>query len=251
MASAAPPSAPRLPAWHRRLSLRGRRDAQSGRCAIAEVARAAEPLSVPAPRGIHWPGVQKLLAVPNLLSLVRLPLGLLLWLDPKNPWFLFWVGLAAALTDMIDGAAARHLPARFGGRRGDEAADAGGIGSWLDPVCDKLFVLQALIVVVVVYHPPLWAMAALLFRDVAQAMLLIGYGLVKGREATDRIDYHANRWGKATTVTQFLALAGIVFGVEQAVWLAWGAGALGVAAVTTMIVRVLSGAGRIDAPGRV
>jgi phosphatidylglycerophosphate synthase len=195
--------------------------------------------AAPPPRGPHWPGLAELSTIPNLLSIVRLPLGLLLWVAPDNPWFLWWVGWAAAITDWVDGWAARHLPERWGGRRGDEAADAGGIGSWLDPLCDKAFVVMALIVVVVTYQPPWWAMAALLFRDIGQATALLAWRLLKGKAAVDAIDYHANRWGKATTVVQFLALAAVVFSLEAATPLALLAGGLGVIAVATLALRVL------------
>ncbi len=196
----------------------------------------------PAPsstRGPHWPGFAELSTLPNLLSLVRLPLGLVLWVAPENPWFLFGIGWVAAITDWVDGWAARHLPGRWGGRADDKGlgADAGGIGSWLDPLCDKAFVLTALIVVVVTYRPPWWAMAVLLVRDLGQAVGIVLVRLLKGRAAVDAIDYHANVWGKATTVVQFLALAAVVFKLEAAVPLAVAAGALGLVAIVTLALR--------------
>src|SRR4051794_1401386 len=79
-----------------------------------------------------------LLSLPNLLSLSRLPLGGIFWvaLGPGNPRppparavAALGVMSVAAVTDVLDGYIAR--------RRG---ADLAGAGSWLDPVCDKLFI---------------------------------------------------------------------------------------------------------------
>lgn len=169
------------------------------------------------------------------MSLSRIPLGAVLWIAPGRPWFLFAVGLVAALTDIFDGTVARHVPRG----RAVVSADAGGIGSWLDPLCDKLFVVQAFVVVVVTYQPPAWAMAVLLLRDVVQTLLLLGYRAARGRAAIDAIDYHANPWGKATTVVQFLTLTAVVFDLAAAVPLAVLAGGLGLMAVAVMARRVL------------
>ena len=71
--------------------------------------------------------------MPNLLSLSRLPLGGVFWValgpDAKRALLALGVMALAAGTDVLDGTIAR--------RRGVSTA---GDGSWLDPICDKLFV---------------------------------------------------------------------------------------------------------------
>ncbi|HEX4405945.1 MAG TPA: CDP-alcohol phosphatidyltransferase family protein, partial [Polyangia bacterium] len=73
----------------------------------------------------------RLLTLPNLLSLSRLPLGGVFWaaLARGQDALPFGVLATAAVTDVLDGWTAR--------RRG---ADPAGVGSWLDPICDKAFV---------------------------------------------------------------------------------------------------------------
>src|SRR4051812_33114252 len=101
---------------------------------------------------------QILLALPNLLSLTRLPLGGLFWLalgpTARQSLWAFGVMAAAAVTDVLDGHLARRNAARAAAARGappsdndDEDAAApgtGGMGAWLDPICDKLFVALVL-----------------------------------------------------------------------------------------------------------
>src|SRR4051794_36663310 len=82
----------------------------------------------------------RLVTLPNVLSVTRIPLGGLFWValargseQGAPPMFAggapLGVRAAAAAPDVLDGWVAR--------RRGVTPA---GTGSWLDPICDKLFI---------------------------------------------------------------------------------------------------------------
>src|SRR4029453_14548961 len=90
-------------------------------------------MSEPAPNSNSNGNSNGITSLPNLLSLARLPLGGLFWVilgpTPTHAVLAIGVMALAAATDVLDGTIAR--------RRGLSAA---GMGSWLDPICDKLFV---------------------------------------------------------------------------------------------------------------
>ncbi|MEZ5541903.1 MAG: CDP-diacylglycerol--glycerol-3-phosphate 3-phosphatidyltransferase [Pseudomonadota bacterium] len=98
--------------------------------------------------------------IPNLLTLSRLVLLVpLLWLLDAGtaPFWSFGLFLAASLTDALDGYAARRLGC------------AGNLGTFLDPLADKVFA-NVLLVWLSCHHPdwiPLWAVLLLLAREFA------------------------------------------------------------------------------------
>src|SRR5260370_36630690 len=87
--------------------------------------RAAADANLRAPHARRWP------TAPNLLSLARLPMGALFWqvVDdvPAHLIGPFLALAAAAVTDVLDGYLAP--------RRGVTS----GVGAWLDPICDQVF----------------------------------------------------------------------------------------------------------------
>jgi phosphatidylglycerophosphate synthase len=165
------------------------------------------------------------LSLPNLLSLVRIPLAGVPWLDRHSEWLLFASLFAAAFTDWADGRVAR-------GR-----GDAGATGAWLDPLCDKAFVVSVALLVFVVHDPPGWFVAAVLAREVLQAPLVLAYHL--GPAGRERFDFTASLVGKATTCAQFLAIGALVLGLDVAGPLAVFAALLGILAVATYVRRFL------------
>lgn len=170
-----------------------------------------------------------LLEPPNLLSLVRIPLAGLVWVVAENPWAFLALAGVAGLTDLLDGRAARHISKARGGA---EAVRSGGVGDWLDPLCDKVFVASAIVAAVYFYRPPLLVLVLVLFRDIAQVLLLAGVGRLLWHRRL-RIDYRATKWGKATTVAQFTTLVAILFWPAAELPLAALSGALGLVTVTT------------------
>lgn len=144
------------------------------------------------------PAVGPLWSLPNLLSLSRLPLGLALWAAPASPWWVVGVVLVAELTDVLDGVAARRL-----------AQAQGPGGAWLDPLCDKLFMLNLLIVACVVGQAPAWVGFAMAGRECLQAPLSLLYALSPRLRQRVRFDFRAAWPGRLVTALQFATCAAI------------------------------------------
>ena len=146
--------------------------------------------------------------VPNALSASRIFLGLAFPFVPSE-WRLSVV-LVAALTDALDGLAARHLRAES------------DIGRLLDPVADKFFILILVGTLLIEgkLHP-LWALG-LATRDV---VVLIGLAvtIASRRWAVGR-KMRPSWPGKCTTAAQFAVLLVLV---------AWGSAPLWLLAATT------------------
>lgn len=172
--------------------------------------------------------LRQLGTLPNLLSLVRVPMAGLVWLAPANEVFVLSLMAAAALSDLLDGWVARRR-----GHPGD------GMGAWLDPLCDKIFVVSTLAALLVTFTPPAWLVALAATREV------VLFPLVLARFLWPRLRRAAIPWkalvlGKAATVLQFAvvlavladwrdgwwplgvtcALAGLGAGLQYA-WRAW------------------------------
>jgi cardiolipin synthase (CMP-forming) len=136
----------------------------------------------------------KLLSLPNVLSLSRLPLAAAFLLVDSVSGRAAIVA-AVGLTDLADGYFARRMPSH------DRRA-----GAIIDPITDKLFVLIALL-------------AFALRRDISVPMLLI----VLARDIYNSIAFFvlkARRWsfqfrarlsGKVTTVLQLAVLVALLF----------------------------------------
>lgn len=107
-------------------------------------------------------GVAVIYWIPNALTLARPVLLLpLMWLitvaTPAALAWAFGLFLAASLTDALDGWAARRLGC------------AGNLGTFLDPLADKIFA-NVLLVYLACHFPgwiPLWAVLVLLAREFA------------------------------------------------------------------------------------
>jgi cardiolipin synthase len=174
------------------------------------------------PAGLTW---RELGSLPNLLTLSRIPLAAMIWIAPSHAGWLLGLMAAAAVSDLLDGWLARRA-------RGSEepAQRAEGIGAWLDPVCDKIFVLSALAAVWVVRAPPLWMAVVACTRELVVLVLFLArYALPHVREK--RIPWKAMVFGKATTVSQFALFAAVLADLRAA-WapLAVLSGVLGLAA---------------------
>jgi cardiolipin synthase len=101
-------------------------------------------------------GMQRVLTVPNLLSLVRLagvPLFLWLLLGPREDGWAIVVLAVGGITDWLDGKLARLL---------DQNSR---LGALLDPAVDRLYILAALVALGVREVVPWWAVAVLVARD--------------------------------------------------------------------------------------
>jgi cardiolipin synthase len=152
--------------------------------------------------------------LPNALTLIRLPLAGMVWVAPHDRAWLFAVLAAAAMSDVLDGRVARFLRARLLARGGDphELGEAHAVGAWLDPLCDKLFVLSVVAAVTAVYRPAAGDILLIATREIILIPFAVAYSLAPSlrRRLHLRFDFRAGALGKATTVAQFAAIASVV-----------------------------------------
>jgi cardiolipin synthase len=182
----------------------------------------------------------RITSLPNLLSLSRLPLGGVFWiaLGPTTTHAVLAIGVMAlaALTDVLDGTIAR--------RRGTATA---GMGSWLDPICDKLFVGAVLAALHFERGVPLWLLAVIVARELMQLPMVVVYRIFPTLRHWLRYDFRASHLGKAATIIQFLAIGSLVMGWQAATPLAWGAFGVGLIALADYVRRaVLIGTQRLS-----
>lgn len=145
----------------------------------------------------------RIFSLANALTLIRVPLAGVLWLAPGEPWFLLVIIVAAALSDVVDGALARRIDPSV-------RHDPHNPGAWLDPLCDKIFV-ASLVALVVVHHTPSPGLALLvLVREALLLPLLVAWA-VWWRPQGRRVDFRAVWAGKLTTVLQFAAVGAMLF----------------------------------------
>ena len=141
---------------------------------------------------------EQVLNVPNLLTLSRLPLTVVICAAiAYEQWTLAFVAfVVAALTDWLDGWWAR----RFN--------QGTAFGRVFDPLTDKVMILGAFVFLIdpVRFDLPAWIVAVVLGRELIVTGLrgyLEGFG----------IKFGADWFGKLKTVLQCVAL-GVILGVE-------------------------------------
>lgn len=126
-----------------------------------------------------------ILTLPNIITFVRLaliPLFLWLALGPENIAAAFLVGFVAASTDFIDGKLARRL------------GQVSKLGIAMDPFVDRLLVAAAAVVLIAGKYAPLWAVVAVVARDV---LVLIAVPFLARRNVERPA---VSWWGKAATM---------------------------------------------------
>jgi len=178
-----------------------------------------------APRSSAW------FTPPNLLSLARLPLGALFWIvlgaTPGRALPGLAVLAAAAATDVLDGIAARR-----------SGADLAGVGSWLDPLCDKLFVGAVLGALHFQRGVPLRVLALIVGRELLQLPMSLVYRAFPTLRHFLHYDFRASRLGKAATISQFLAITALIVGLPFRLPVACAFG-LGIVALADYVRRAI------------
>lgn len=134
----------------------------------------------------------------NGLSLMRLlmavPMVVVLWHGQRQ--MAVALGIAAAVTDMLDG----HIARRF--RQESE------LGKILDPLADKVFVAATVVTLVLRGELALWLAATVLARDVA---ILIAGMIVKSRTG---LVLPSNITGKIAVIVLSILLLLLVLNVQ-------------------------------------
>ena len=133
--------------------------------------------------------------VPNVVTFLRAalvpPLLVLLSVArdvPSARWWALGVFLVAALTDTLDGWAARRW-------QGVTA-----FGALADPLADKILIVGTLVALALVGDAPWWVVAVVATREVAVTALRL---LVVRRAG---VVVPASPWGKTKTVAQMVAI---------------------------------------------
>lgn len=163
--------------------------------------------------------------VADALSLSRLVLGALAWPLAGNPLAIVALMGLAGLSDVADGWFARRKPAA--------SSDA---GVWLDPLCDKVFVLSVAAAVVAWGGVDILALALVATRELLLAPFIVA-SLSMPRARRARLNWRAAPIGKATTFVQLVALVALVLHGEIGQGLAIIAAALGLVAAAYYLLR--------------
>ncbi len=134
--------------------------------------------------------------LPNLLSMARIPLALVFIIE--NPWVRCFAIAAAMLTDFLDGYLARRL------------GKMSRLGTVLDPVGDKFFVLFVFYILISEGKLTLFHALEMLSRDWA----IIIFGLyVVGNGVWGPFKIRSFWCGKITTAFQFIVLIVLTLGL--------------------------------------
>jgi phosphatidylglycerophosphate synthase len=161
-----------------------------------------------------------LLKAPDLLTALRIPLAGA-FLLAEGMGVRLGIVFAAAASDFIDGIWAR----RIGGSRA---------GPVLDPVCDKLFMAAAFVVVLTSGTLSVVEVIGVVLRDLTAAATFLGTVLLRRPTAVP-----VRAGGKAVTVFQVLTL--IAFAAESSLLrpLAWAAAAISIYAIVDYTIAAL------------
>lgn len=135
-----------------------------------------------------------LVLLPNVLSALRLPLALAFPFVIENHHAALTVLVAAALTDVLDGWIAR--------RSGQVTA----LGAVVDPIADKVFATTVVITLLVHHDLPLWALPALLAREILEGPLVLWVLVSRSFRGARKAAAQANIPGKLATAVQFVAV---------------------------------------------
>lgn len=135
--------------------------------------------------------------LPNIISLLRAPLAVLFIYE--NTYTRLLVIFIAMLTDGIDGYIAR----KYG--------STSMTGAILDPFMDKFFVSTVLIVLFKEQQITGFEALAMLSRDFSLCTFAL-YLALKNKWGT--FQFQSIKWGKISTVMQFLVLSGLTLGKQ-------------------------------------
>ena len=165
--------------------------------------------------GRHADGEDRILTLPNLISLIRLaclPVFLVLLFGREDRAAAAWLLAALGATDWIDGYIARHFH------------QVSALGKILDPVADRLLFFVGVGGIVVDGSVPVWFAAMVLVREAVVGGTTVVLAMLGAR----RVD--VTWWGKAGTFCLmfafplFLASRSDLSWADQAGTAAWIAG---------------------------
>jgi CDP-diacylglycerol--glycerol-3-phosphate 3-phosphatidyltransferase/cardiolipin synthase len=134
----------------------------------------------------------------NLISLSRLLMAVAFVHWATSPAIAVAILCLAGISDWLDGWVAKRL------------GQQNRLGTLLDPICDRLFVVPVLATLVVVHGLPLWQLAVLVSRDLFNSAGALAVWVV--RPALVR-ELRPRRSGKLVTSLQFWSVVHVVLGL--------------------------------------
>jgi len=126
------------------------------------------------------------------------------WLARRSRWY-----AASSEGARSAGWAVRPEVPEGGARRLPTRLAWVGWGEWLDPVCDKFFIIAVMAGLYLAQHPALLTLLPIVTREIAILILFLIHRLVPSLRRI-RYDYKAHFLGKAATAAQFLASAALL-----------------------------------------
>jgi cardiolipin synthase len=134
---------------------------------------------------------ERFLNIPNSITLLRLlAVPVVVWLILHEHWQgAFWVFLAAAMSDGVDGLLARLLKQMT------------ALGAALDTIADKLLSVVTLVLLTLAEAIPLWVALAILLRDT-----VIVLGALSYRGLAGHIEMQPTLLGKTHIALEFTLL---------------------------------------------
>jgi len=157
--------------------------------------------------------MKQVINIPNLLTLGRILLTpvIVYFILENHPLQALVLMAVAGITDMADGAIAKHFNMRT------------TVGSYLDPMADKLLLVSTIVSLFYIDEVPLFVFLAVVFRDV-----IIVSGAAAYEVVTRRLQMQPTFLSKITTTVQIfyvlLALLHMAYGfsdvlMSSAMWL--------------------------------
>lgn len=134
-------------------------------------------------------------SIPNLITLGRLiAVPLMVWLIATDAlWAAFWLFVAAGISDGVDGFIAKRFRVES------------ELGSYLDPIADKVMLVGVYVTLGVQSYIPLWLVILIVFRDV----LIVG-GTVLSQLIDRPVKMQPLFISKVNTVAQIVLAAGVL-----------------------------------------
>lgn len=138
--------------------------------------------------------------------------------------------IVAGISDVLDGWIARRM----------EIYHPAGV--WLDPLCDKIFILAALGAVSSIRKPPREIPFSIASREIVQLPFVVLYWVSRmaGKTPLPRVNFQSSVIGKMTTLSQFLAIGALLMRNQRTRPLSTVTGILGLAASVFYIQRTFS-----------
>jgi phosphatidylglycerophosphate synthase len=165
----------------------------------------------------------------NLITLLRIPFAAAMWWKPYRVRYVLTIIFLAGMSDVLDGWVARRLPKRHSS------------GIWLDPLCDKIFVLSTLCAVTHAQRPAKTVPLLIALREMTQFPLTLIYlSKVVHKRKPLKMNFESALLGKLATCIQFLAIGALLIRKQWVRPLSIMAGVTGLGATSFYLRRYLT-----------